>query len=116
MKLTEPEKGDLIRAFTSVNKIKRGKGPKNIVVKQNNNFLRIVMDGALSEFEKYHLKLYGASAEAFMKDLNKSDFSFIEEEVNKKLEKVPKITLIDFECDFHLDQIAYVAIFNRTEA
>lgn len=62
MNFTDDEKAIFLKAFTTLLKDANGKGPKNIYIKYFSNEIHIVINGVVSDFERYLIKNFGQEA------------------------------------------------------
>ncbi len=56
------EKNEILKAFTNLLKDANGKGPRNIYIKYLPNEIHIVIQGVVSDFEKYLIRNFGQEA------------------------------------------------------
>jgi len=62
LEFTSDEKNEFLKAFTNLLKEANGKGPRNIYLKYFSNEIHIVIQGVVSDFEKYLIKNFGKEA------------------------------------------------------
>lgn len=62
VEFTSEEKTLFIKSFTNLLKDANGRGPRNIYIKYFTNEIHIVMQGVVSDFEKYLIRNFGQEA------------------------------------------------------
>ena len=62
MDFSTEEKNEILKAFTNLLKDANGKGPRNIYIKYLSNEIHIVIQGVVSDFEKYLIRNFGQEA------------------------------------------------------
>lgn len=112
MKLDEHAKIDIVKAFTEQLKARRGRGPKNIYIKQIKDETRLISEGVLSEFEKHVIQTFGETILHQLEQLLRQDLIHMEQAIKCKL--CHKFNLsVDFsECDLVNDRFTYILKFD----
>lgn len=62
MQFSHEEKINFLKAFTSILRDAKGKGPRNIYIKYFLDEIHVVVQGVVSDFEKYLIRNFGQEA------------------------------------------------------
>jgi len=84
-----------------------GKGPKNIYIKYFESEIHIVMNGVVSDFEKYLIKNFGQEAIDVFKDFYERDSKNAEKNFISILDNRYKFKFYELDSDFINDLFIY---------
>lgn len=115
LKFTDNEKVLFLKAFTSLLINANGKGPKNIHIKYFTNEIHIVMNGVVSEFEKYLIKNFGQEAIDVLTDFYERDSKRTEKEFISILNNRYNFKFYELNSDFINDLFIYKMKINHIE-
>ena len=78
----------------------KGKGPQNIFIKYLKDEFQVVMQGHISEYEKYLIKNFGQEAVALLTDFHERDIKNVEESFNQYIDGYHYLEIYKIEIDF----------------
>lgn len=107
MNFTLHEKTAILKAFTKLLKNANGKGPKNIYVKYLPDEIHVVMNGVISDFEKYLIKNFGQEAIDVFTDFYERDSINAEKAFLSILNLSNKFEFYELDSDFINDLFIY---------
>lgn len=115
MSLSEQEKQLMLKAFTNLLKSINGRGPKNIYVKYEDDVIQFVMQGVVSDFEKYLIKNFGEEAIKTFTDYYERDSYNFEKALNQELDHKYQLKFLKLDSDFQKDSFTYHMKIERTQ-
>lgn len=101
------EKNEFLKAFTNLLKDANGKGPRNIYIKYLPNEIHIVLQGVVSDFEKYLIKNFGQEAIDTFTDFYERDSYNAERTFLKILNNKYNFKFYKLDSDFNKDIFIY---------
>ena len=107
LEFTTEEKNEFLRAFTNLLKEANGKGPRNIYFKYLPNEIHIVIQGVVSDFEKYLIKNFGQEAIDTLTSFYERDSYNAEKAFLKLLNKKYIFKFYKLDSDFTNDIFIY---------
>lgn len=107
MEFSKDEKINFLKAFTKLLKNANGKGPDNIYIKYFDTDLHIVMQGIISDFEKYVIKNFGQEAIDVFDDFYQRDCINAERDFLSILGNRYKFKFYELISDFENDVFIY---------
>ena len=107
MLLTQDEKNHVLKTFTSFLKKVNGKGPRNIYLKLYDEEIHIVMEGVISDFEKYLIQNFGKEAIDTFNDFYQRDCINAEKEFQNMLPIKKTFKFIQLDANFIEDHFTY---------
>jgi uncharacterized protein YbcI len=107
MRFTQEEKNELLKTFTNLLKNVNGKGPRNIYIKYFDNELHVVIQGVITDFEKYLINNFGEEAIEIFRSFYERDSYNFEKLFLRSLEYKYPLTFYQLESDFDNDIFTY---------
>jgi uncharacterized protein YbcI len=107
MRFTQEEKNELLKTFTNLLKNVNGKGPRNIYIKYFDNELHVVIQGVVSDFEKYLINNFGEEAIEIFRDFYERDSCNFQKAFLSSLNYKYPLTFYKLESDFNNDVFIY---------
>lgn len=107
MEFTSEEKASFLRSFTCLLKDANGKGPRNIYIKYFSDEIHIIMQGVVSEFEKYLIRNFGQEAIDTLTDYYERDSHNAEKAFLAALGNQYKFKFYQLDSDFNNDLFIY---------
>jgi uncharacterized protein YbcI len=104
---TEQDKRAFLRAFTRILKDMKGRGPNNIFIKYLADEFHIVIQGVVTEYEKYLVDGFGAEAYETLTYYYKKDTQNIEKKFLELLDNKYGFKLYELEMDWTSDVFVY---------
>lgn len=112
MQISNEDKQRFLKAFTSLLKEANGRGPKNIYIKYFSEEMHIVVQGIITEFEKYLIKRFGNEAISIFDDFYERDCKNIESFLVTALDDKYMIKWYQLDADFDEDIFIYKFMLN----
>lgn len=107
MNFSVEEKNAFLRAFTTLLKEANGKGPKNIYIRYLPDEIHVVMQGVVSDFEKYLIKNFGEEAIGVLTNFYERDCLNSEERFLEILGYPHGLKFYHLDSDFKNDVFVY---------
>lgn len=107
MSFSSIEKNQILKIFTGFLKEAKGRGPKNIYIKYFDNEFHVVVQGVLSDFEKYLVKTFGQEAIEIFTSFYERDSHNIAKVIGLNLDWRNPIEFLKLESDFKNDLFIY---------
>jgi uncharacterized protein YbcI len=107
MRLTPSEKTHVLKTFTDFLKKVNGKGPKNIHIKFYDSEMHVIMEGVVSDFEKYLIKNFGQEAIDTFESFYQRDSINAEKEFMEMLKIDHKFKFYELITNFEDDCFIY---------
>lgn len=104
---TEQDKREFLKAFTRILKDMKGRGPNNIFVKYLTGELHVVIQGIVTEYEKYLVECFGDEAYETLTYYYKKDTQNIEKRFLELLDNKYSFKLYELEMDWISDVFVY---------
>jgi uncharacterized protein YbcI len=103
MEFTNEVKRKHLKAFTKVMKDSKGKGPRNIAINYLADEIHVVMEGHISEYEKYLIKNFGQEAIELLRDFHERDIKNVEDNFNQHIKEDYNLEIFELVTDFVSD-------------
>ena len=100
LEFTREDKKNHLKAFTNILKDAKGKGPRNIYIKYYEEEIQVIVQGGISEYEKYLIKNFGKEAVELLTQLHLRDLKNVEENFKQLLHKKHDLKIYELETDF----------------
>lgn len=107
MTFSNEEKKLFLKAFTDIIKSINGKGPKNIYIKYLSDEIHIVLQGIITEYERYLIENFGDEAISIFSSFYERDCLNTEYKFLKTLNKVYPFKFYQLDTDFMNDIFVY---------
>lgn len=107
MEFTSEEKTSFIKSFTNLLKDANGRGPRNIYIKYFPNEIHVVMQGVVSDFEKYLIHNFGQEAIDTLTDFYERDSYNAEKTFLSALDSMYNFKFYKLDSDFKNDLFIY---------
>ena len=107
MDFSTEEKNKFLKAFTDLLKRANGKGPRNIYIKYFSEEIHIVIQGVVSDFEKYLINNFGQEAIDTLTNFYERDSLNAEKEFLKILNNHYRFRFYKLDSDFINDLFVY---------
>lgn len=104
---TEQDKKEFLRAFTRILKDMKGRGPNNIFIKYLPGEFQVVIQGIVTDYEKYLVEGFGNEAYETLTYYYKKDTQNIEKRFLELLGNKYSFELYELEMDWISDVFVY---------
>ncbi|MDW7661108.1 MAG: hypothetical protein SCL54_06690 [Bacillota bacterium] len=104
---TEQDKREFLRAFTRILKDMKGRGPNNIFIKYLTGEFHVVIQGVVTDYERYLVEGFGDEAFDTFTYYYKKDIKNIEKKFLELLDNKYGFELYELEMDWVSDVFVY---------